>query len=122
MPFTPPEDQDGILTRIFHSGSTAKVIDFFLDHRDLDYSLAEVSEKADISIQTTSKEIDSLEKMGFLTNYRTIGRAKLYRWNSDLKELELLQQFALSMAQVPAFQNYPLSSHRQDIIESTVNS
>ena len=122
MPVVPPEEQEGVLTRIFQNGSTAKVIDFFLDHRDLDYSLAEVSDKAKISIQTASKEIDSLEKMGFLTNQRTIGKTMMYRWNSDAKALILLQQFALQIAQVPSFQSYPEKIERQEIIESTINS
>ncbi len=121
MPVTPPEEQEGVFTRIFQNGSTAKVIDFFLDHRDLDYSLAEVSDKAKISIQTTSKEISNLEKMGFLTNQRTIGKTMMYRWNSDTDVLRLLQEFALLIAQTPSFQNYPEKTERQDIIESTIN-
>lgn len=122
MPVTPPEEREGVLTRIFQNGSTAKVIDFFLDHRDLDYSLAEISDKAKISIQTTSKEISNLERMGFLTNQRTIGKTIMYRWNSDVPELRLLQQFALLVTQSSSFQNYVEKAVRQEIIESTINS
>lgn len=122
MPVIPPEEQEGVLTRIFQNGSTAKVIDFFLDHRDLDYSLAEVSDKAKISIQTASKEIDHLEKMGFLTNQRTIGKTMMYRWNSEKEELMLLQQFALQITQAPSFQKYHEKTERQEIIETTINS
>lgn len=122
MPVTPPEEKEGVLTRIFQNGSTAKVIDFFLDHRDLDYSLAEVSDKANISIQTASKEISNLEKMGFLKNQRTIGKTTMYRWNSDAPELRLLQQFALQISQIPTFQRYPEKMERQEIIESAINS
>ncbi len=121
MPVIPPEEQEGVLTRIFQNGSTAKVIDFFLNHRDLDYSLAEVSDKAKISIQTASKEIGSLEKMGFLKNQRIIGKTTMYRWNSDAPELKLLQQFTLQIAQIPSFQSYPEKTKRQEIIESTMN-
>lgn len=122
MPVTPPEEQEGVLTKIFQNGSTAKVIDFFLDRRDLDYSIAEVSDKAQISIQTVSKEIGSLEKIGFLKIQRTIGKTAMYRWNSDVRELRLLQQFALQISQIPSFQNLPEKIQRQEIIENAINS
>ena len=118
---TPPEEQKGPLTQIFQNGSTAKVIDFFLDHRDLDYSLAEISETSQISIQTVSKEIGNLQKMGFLTNHRTIGKTIMYRWNSDAPELKLLQEFVLQVTQMPSFQHYPKKIERQEIIEATID-
>ena len=122
MPVTPPEEQKGVMARIFQTSSTAKVIDFFLDHKDLDYSLSEVSEKSRISIQTASKEICHLERMGFLANHRTIGKTVMYRWNSDETVMHLLEQFALHVAQMSSFQTYPEKSGRQEIIETTINS
>ena len=122
MPITPPEEQEGALTRIFQNGSTAKVIDFFLDHMDLDYSLTEVSEKAKISVQTASKEINNLERMGFLINQRTIGKTVMYRWNSDASAFRLLQEFTLQITQMPSFQKFPEKTGRQEIIESAINS
>ena len=118
---TLPEEQIGPLTQIFQNGSTAKVIDFFLDHRELDYSLAEISEASRISIQTVSKEIGNLQKIGFLTNHRTIGKTIMYRWSSDVPELKLLQEFALRVAQMPSFQHYPEKMVRQEIIENAIN-
>lgn len=122
MATTPPEDRVGVLSKIFQNGSSAKVLDFFMDHKDLDYSLAEIAEKAGISIQTASKEIGSLEKMSVLTIHRTIGKTAMYRLNSNLKELELLQEFALRISQVPTFQQYSQDNKRQEIIESSISS
>lgn len=122
MPITPLEEEGGILSRIFQNGSSAKVLDFFIDHRELDYSLGEVAEKAKISIQTASREIGNFEKMGFLKNQRTIGKTVMYRLNPDVPEIMLLREFALHIAQVPIFQKYPENKRRQEIIETTINS
>lgn len=122
MTHTPPEEQDGVLSRIFQGKSTAKVLDFFIDHVDLDYSLGEVSEKAKISIQTASREIGHLENIGFLKNQRTIGKTAMYRLNQNIPEMKLLEEFTLQISQTRSFQQYPTKIERQEIIETTINS
>jgi len=84
--------------------------------------LGEVSEKAKVSIQTASREIEHLENLGFPKNQRTIGKTTMYRLNPDIPELKLLQEFALHISQTTSFQKYHEKSERQEIIETTINS
>ena len=106
MGYTPPEDKLGVLSKIFQTPTSAKMIDFFLDHKELDYSLSEISEHTNLSIQTVSREIPNLESIGLISNYRKIGKSMMYRLNSNLKAIELLSEFTLRMSQLPTFQEY----------------
>lgn len=117
MGYTPPEDQLGVLSKIFQTPASAKIIDFFLDHKDLDYSLSEISEHSNLSIQTVSREIPNLESIGLVTNYRKIGKSMMYRLNSNLKAIELLSAFALQISQVPVFQEYKKPTVIQEAME-----
>jgi len=122
MGYTPPEDKMGILTRIFQTSTSAKIIDFFLDHKDLDYSLAEIAEHADISPQTVARDMPNLESIGVITNNRKVGKAIMYRLNPNLKAIELLSEFTLRMSQLPSFQNYQKPKEIQKAMEIDVEN
>jgi len=122
MAFTPEEDQRGILSKIFQSASTAKVLDFFLDHKDLDYSLGEIAEKANLSIQTVSREIANLEEQKLILIHRTIGKTNMYRLNTRLRAITLLSEFTLQISQVPALQEYNKQSPRQEVLEAVAET
>ena len=116
MGYTPPEDKEGVLTRIFQTPASAKILDFFLDHKDLDYPLSEIAENSDLSIQTVAREIPNLESLGLITNYRKIGKSMMYRLNSNLKAIELLSEFTLRMSQLPSFIENKKPQDLQDTI------
>ena len=90
MPFTPPEDCIGVLGKIFHVKSTAKVIELLLSHGE--YSIEDVANKAGISLNTASRELNHLMGLSFLTFRYSMGR-RVYRWNSDVPALDLLEEF-----------------------------
>lgn len=120
MGHTPIEDQDGILSRIFQNASTAKILDFFLDHKDLDYSVPEVAEKSGLSIQTVSREITNLEIQKLILKHRTIGKTHMFRLNTKLRAITLLSEFALHISQIPAIQEYVKTPPRQDVLEAAM--
>lgn len=109
----------GVLSSIFKSASTAKLLDFFMDHDSFDYSFAEIAEATRLSSQTVSKEVLHLASFGLVTRHRVVGKTHLYRLNSQLRPMELLSEFALQMSQAP-----PLAPSRgraagsQQIIEA----
>ena len=122
MGYTPPEDKLGVLSKIFQTPTSAKIIDFFLDHKELDYSLSEISEHTNLSIQTVAREIPNLESIGLISNYRKIGKSMMYRLNSNLKAIVLLSEFALRMSQLPAFHEYRKPTIIQEAMEVDMNN
>lgn len=117
MTHLPVEDKDGILSRIFQKSSTPKILDFFLDHKDLDYSVAEVAEKSGLSIQTVSREIINLEIQQLILKHRTIGKTHMYRLNTKLQAIVLLSEFTLQISQIPAIQECSKLPPHQDVLE-----
>jgi DNA-binding Lrp family transcriptional regulator len=90
---------DGVLTRVFYSASTAKILDFFLDHKDYDYPIVEIANNADLSFRTVVKEIQRLEKAGLIVNHRKVGKATMYKLNDKAEEVTLLEKFSLLLSQ-----------------------
>ncbi|MFL6320146.1 MAG: hypothetical protein ACJ702_08845 [Nitrososphaeraceae archaeon] len=91
---------DGILANIFSSRAVAQILDFFLDHKEFDYSPAEVAQKSRLSFRTVFREIPNLEKNQLIYHSRKIGKTNMYRLNTDLHATLLLEKFVLEMSQL----------------------
>jgi DNA-binding IclR family transcriptional regulator len=91
---------DGILSNIFSSRAVAQILDFFLDHKEFDYSPAEVAQKSGLSFRTVFREIPNLEKNQLIYHSRKIGKTNMYRLNTDLDATLLLEKFVLDMSQL----------------------
>jgi hypothetical protein len=90
----------GILSDIFSSRSVAQILDFFLDHKEFDYSPAEIAEKSGLSFRTVFREIPSLERNQLIYHSRKIGKTNMYRLNPDFYATILLEKFVLEMVQI----------------------
>src|SRR3989338_9711261 len=66
---------------VFGDSPIVKVIDFFLDNREFDYSLTDIAKNADIGWSTIHQFWTDLVKLGIVTKTRRIGRAELYKLN-----------------------------------------
>jgi DNA-binding Lrp family transcriptional regulator len=110
------QSYDGILTRLFSSGSTAKILDFFLDHKEYDYSVSEIAEKTGLSFRTIIKEIPKMEKLGLIINRRKVGRAILYKLNDNEESVAMLEKFSLLISQKDSL--YEPERIEQEIFES----
>ena len=91
---------DGVLSNIFSSRAIAQILDFFLDHKEFDYSPAEVAQKSGLSFRTVFREIPNLEKNQLIYHSRKIGKTNMYRLNTDLHATLLLEKFVLDMSQL----------------------
>ena len=91
---------EGILSNIFSSRAVAQILDFFLDHKEFDYSPAEVAQKSGLSFRTVFREIPNLEKNQLIYHSRKIGKTNMYRLNTDLHATLLLEKFVLDMSQL----------------------
>ena len=90
----------GILARLFSSRAVGQILDFFLDHKEFDYSANEIAQKTGLSFRTVFREVPSLEKNQFIYNSRKIGKTNMYRLNTDFQAVLLLERFALEMVQI----------------------
>ncbi len=83
------EDQSLLLQ---YMGDTPKlrIIDFFLDNKESDYSKKEIIEYTGISKTTFYKVWDGILEFGFLKTTRKYGKAQLYALNP---ESTLIQKF-----------------------------
>ena len=100
MEFNNEVKGDGILSNIFSSRAVAQILDFFLDHKEFDYSPAEVAQKSGLSFRTVFREIPNLEKYQLIYHSRKIGKTNMYRLNTDLHATLLLEKFVLDISQL----------------------
>ena len=66
---------------IFGNSPIVKVIDFFLDNREFDYSMTDIAKNSDIGWSTLHGFWNDLVKLEIVRKTRKIGRAKLYKLN-----------------------------------------
>src|SRR3989344_3870257 len=66
---------------VFGDSPIVKVIDFFLDNREFDYSLTDIARNADIGWSTLHLFWKNLVTMEVVVKTRRIGRAELYKLN-----------------------------------------
>lgn len=58
-----------------------KVIDFFIDNQEFDYSLTDIANNAGIAWSTLHEFWPDFVKVGLVVRTRKIGRAELYKLN-----------------------------------------
>ncbi|MBI2208610.1 hypothetical protein HYU50_03875 [Candidatus Woesearchaeota archaeon] len=68
---------------VFGDSPIVKVIDFFLDNREFDYSLTDIAKNADIGWSTLHGFWGNIVKLGIVIKTRKIGRAELYKLNPN---------------------------------------
>ena len=68
---------------VFGDSPIVKVIDFFLDNREFDYSLTDIAKNADIGWSTLHGFWSDIVNLGIVTKTRRIGRAQLHKLNMN---------------------------------------
>ena len=93
-------DYEGILSNVFSSRAVSQIIDFFLDHKEFDYSPGEIAKKTGLSFRTIFRELPNLEKNQLIYISRKIGKTNMYRLNIDFQAVTFLEKFAFEMSQL----------------------
>jgi predicted DNA-binding protein YlxM (UPF0122 family) len=88
----------GQLEELFGSTATARILDFMGVFQDYDYSKQDIAKNSDVSPRHAYKAIDKLEKLQLIKKTRTIGRAQMYKFNTENQPAQLLQKFTLNLA------------------------
>ena len=92
---------NGILARIFSSAASAIILDFFIGHKEFDYSLTEIANKTGLSFRTLVKEIPNLEQTGLIIKHRKVAKANMYRLDIDNEAIAILEKLVINLSQMP---------------------
>lgn len=96
-------EPETILISMFGKSSEVRLLDFFLDHPINDFMQQEIAERIGMNKRTIYKNLPTMLENGVLLLTRTIGKAKLYKLNSEslivknIRELE--RSISISAAQ-----------------------
>lgn len=108
------QEYEGVFSDIFSSRAVSQIMDFFLDHKEFDYSPAEIAKKTGLSFRTIFRELPHLEKNQLIYTSRKIGKTNMYRLNIDFQAVTFLEKFAFQMSQLQV-KEPELSLSKEDI-------
>ena len=77
------EMEPSLFVRFFGNAPIVKVLDFLIENRIFDYSKTEIARESGIGWSTLHGIWSELEKNKIVTRTRTIGRAEMYRLNTE---------------------------------------
>ena len=86
-----------IFQKVFGSSPYIKVLDFFLDNENFDYSKTTIAEEAEISRITLEPILARLIKLKIIKQTRNTGRAIMYAFNWDSELATKLREFDLQL-------------------------
>ena len=86
------------LQKLFEDSSIAKLLDFFTLYRDFDYPKTEISRNSGVSWKTLYRLWPILEKYNLVKKTRQIGRATLYKLNTESPIAHALNKLTLEIA------------------------
>jgi len=89
--------------KIFGDSPLIKVIDYFLDNQEWDYTKIQIAKSTKISRVTLNDILEKLLKSGFIKATRTVGNSTFYQINGENIVARNLIQFDLnlSLGQMP---------------------
>ena len=86
------------LERLFGSSAATRILDQLTLFQDDAYSQMEIAKNSDVSFPHTLNAIQKLEELNLIIKTKTIGRAKLYKLNTDNPAAQLLIKFKFELA------------------------
>jgi hypothetical protein len=92
------EARNSIFIETFGESPLIKVLDFFLTFPSFDYSKTQVADEVGISRITIEKIWKELIKKEMIVKIRSIGRAELYRLNTENPRVKILMRIGIELA------------------------
>ena len=86
------------LQKLFKDSSIAKLLDFLTLYKDFDYPKTEISRNSGVSWKTLYRLWPLLEKYNLVVKTRRIGRATLFKLNTENPIAQALNKLALETA------------------------
>ena len=87
-----------MFTKIFGENPQTKLLNFLADHPDHDYTIADLVKKTGVSKPTIYKILPKLLKENLVVVTRKVGKAKLYKLNTENELVKLILKFEFELA------------------------
>ena len=78
--------------------STSKILDFMITFSDWDYSITDIGKNSGLSFKTGFDEIKRLESQGILVKTRVVGKAILYKLDTESEHVQDIMKLAWDIA------------------------
>ena len=92
------EAKKSVFLETFGESPLIKVLDFFLTFPSFDYSKTQVANEVGISRITIEKIWEGLIKKEIITKTRSIGKAELYKLNTENPKVKILMKIGIELA------------------------
>lgn len=106
-------EEESILIAVLGDYPLIRILNYLLIYRELDYSLTDIAESSGVAWSTLNLVWPKLEELKIVVNTRKVGRAKMYKLNSENKIVQHLIKFADSI--VWEYTNEKLKKKKQVI-------
>ena len=87
----------GPLTSVFPC-SESKILDHMATMKDFDYSISDISRISGVNFKTTLNIIHRLEDQEVIEKTRTVGKAMMYKLNSDSSQAKSISTLIFEIA------------------------
>ena len=78
--------------------STSKILDFMITFSDWDYSITDIGKNSGLSFKTGFDEVKRLESQGILIKTRVVGKAILYKLDTESEHVQDIMKLAWDIA------------------------
>ena len=92
--------RENMLEYLIFDSPTIKVLDFFLDEPQLDYSKKDIAEKTGVSWKTIDNMIPTLKKYEIIQFSRKINKAMLFKVNLNSRVLKALKNLDFEVTDI----------------------
>lgn len=92
------KSKNSVFIETFGESPLIKVLDFFITFPSFDYSKTQVANEVDISRVTIDKIWRRLIKNKIIIKTRSIGKAQLYRLNTENPRVKILMKIGIELA------------------------
>jgi len=86
------------LRRLFNDSAIAKLLDFLTLYKEFDYSKVEISRNSGVAWKTLYRVWPILEKYNLIVETRRIGRATMFKLNTENPIAKALWELAFQIA------------------------
>jgi hypothetical protein len=86
------------LRRLFQDSAAARLLDFLSLYKDFDYSKVEISRNSGVAWKTLYRVWPLLERYGLVVETRRIGRATMFKLNTDSPITKAMWEFAFQIS------------------------
>ena len=82
--------EEGGFCKVFGATPRNRILEFFLEMRELDLAIGDVAEEIGLNKATTYNTVEQLIKEDFIVPTRKVGKVQLYRLNLQKPEVKVL--------------------------------